>query len=450
MPAAEQERPPRRRRDRRPWLLLLALAPALALAGSVPAQPAFREVASAPAAGIQVFAMTADAIDVVEQSGVDAATIASYPLTGGGQRWRVTIPGAVNDLVPEPGTGVLLAVNLAGAGVGRPDASVAALDAATGRLLWSRPGARLVDVRADLRRAVLDMGRAPVSTGVIAIDLRTGEPAWTVPLGRSGTSWALVTGSGQGSEHPGRLFALVDDAVTLLDEASGAVLASTHVEIPPVDERRDARAPRLYLLGGQGIVAYEDHFHTVFAAYDLTALVPRWRATMPTETSVLASCGPLLCAGTGILSTCFPVRCSEIDSFLYGLDPGTAAQRWVNRGWSRTGAVLGAGTRVIAFNREPAGSLLAHAAVIDPATGRVAVDLGAWSPVRPAPGTATVLLAQQDDSYHSWFALLRAGTGGLVPLGRLAVAGEACQSTAVHLVCPTLDGRLTVWRYPSR
>jgi hypothetical protein len=201
------------------------------------------------------------------------------------------------------------------------------------------------------------------------------------------------------------------------------------------------------VIGGRGIVAYEDQFHTVFTAYDLADLAPRWRTTMPTETGFLAACGPVLCAGTGILSTCFPVRCSEIDSFLYGIDPGSAAQRWTNRRWSHTGAVLQAGARVIVFNREPVGSMLARAGVIDPATGRDATDLGSWSPVARSPGTGTVLLSAQDDSYHSWFAVLRADTGRIVPLGRLPVAGDACQGGETHLVCPTLDGRLTAWTW---
>jgi hypothetical protein len=225
------------------------------------------------------------------------------------------------------------------------------------------------------------------------------------------------------------------------------VLATTDVGIPSADERHDARAPRLYVIGGQAIVAYETHFHTVYTAYELGNLTRRWQTTMPTETGFLTGCGPVLCAGTGILSTCFPVRCSEIDSFLYGLDPGTAGQRWVNREWSHTGAVLRGGTRVVAFNREPAGSLLARTGVIDPATGRDAVDLGSWSPVSQAPGTSTVLLSVQDDSLHSWFAVLRTDLGRVVPLGRLPVAGDACQSAPAHLVCPTLDGRLTVWRF---
>jgi outer membrane protein assembly factor BamB len=447
-PAPEEARPPRRRRDPRPWLLLLTLAPVLVLGGAAGPPSLFREVASAPVDGVQVFAVTADSIEVVEQSEVDASTVASYPLSGGGRRWVTRVLGPVDDLLPEPAAGVLLAINLGPGGVGRPVGGVSALDAGTGRLLWSRPGAHLVQVRLDQRRAVLYHGRGPVATAVTAVDLGTGTPVWTTPLEQPGVPWAAVAVPTPGTgSPPGPVLALVGDTVMALDAASGAVLASRRVGIPSAEERHDARAPRLYILGGQGIVAYEERFHTVFAAYDLAALTPRWRTTMPTETGFLAGCGPVICAGTGILSTCFPVRCSEIDSFLYGLDPGSAAQRWVSRGWSRTGAVLGAGTRVVAFNREPVGSLLARAGVIDPATGELAVDLSTWTPVDPAPGTPTVLVASQQDSYHSWFALLRADLGRIVPVGRLPVAGEACQTAGVHLVCPTLDGRLTVWRF---
>jgi PQQ-like domain len=444
-PAPPPPRPRDPRRTRWAWLLALALLPALATGGSARVRSAFREVASVPAAVGQTFAVTAGAIDVLEASTVDGSTVTSYPLAGGPRRWRVPVPGPVNNLLPVVRSGVLLAEYLPATAPGQPDPFLAALDAATGRLLWSTRGARLVDVRPDLHLAVLSLGGPRAATRVLGVDLRTGRSIWAVPVARPGAPWAIVAGVGAAGDGSSRVMLLVGDRVTLLAEATGVALATREVGIPSADARRDARAPRLYVLGNQGIVAYEDNFRTVFAAYDLAALAPRWRVTMRTETGFLAACGPLLCAGTGVLATCFPVRCSAIDSFLYGLDPGTAAVRWVSRGWSHTGTQIA--TRVIAFNREMPGSLEARDAVIDPVTGRVVLDLGLWYPVGAALGTTTVLVSRRDDSYHSWLALLQREGGTLRPLGRLPVAGEACQSMPVYLVCPTLDGRLTVWRY---
>jgi outer membrane protein assembly factor BamB len=437
-PVPEQAAPPRGRVDRRMWLMLLVLVLVLvATRGARPAT-ALRQVAAVAVAGTQVFTISGSALEVIERTGGDASTISSYSLASGAPRWRTTIPGAATDLIPVPGTGILLAVNDLQPEQVSPDANTVALDEATGRLLWTRPGAQVVDVLPKPGRVVLSTGKDMVATQVFSIDLRVGKQAWSLPLGGASTRWAFAGGAA------GRLFALVDDTVTLVDEVSGAVVGSAPVGIPSSDDRRDNRAPRLYLIDGRGIVAYEDKFHTVYTAYDLTTPAARWRTTMPTETSFLAGCGPVLCAGTGVLDTCFPVRCSAIHEFLYGLDPGTGQQRWTNRGWSHTGAFLGGGDRVVAFNREPTGSFLAHAAVIDATTGQVAIDLGPWFPVVPAPGTPTVVVALRDDSLHTWFGLLN---DGIVPLGRLPVAGEACQTTNAYLVCPTLDGHLTVWRY---
>src|SRR5262245_51188288 len=251
-PPAEQ--PERRdgRPDPRVWLLLLALVPVLAMGGSGRPAPAFREAASVAAAGTQVFAITGGEIDVVEASSMDSATVASYPLAGGARRWSATIPGPVNYLVPE--AGVLLVVNVSAAGPGRPLPSVTALDQATGRMLWSRPGARLVDVPPGRGRAVMSFGRDPVATGVLAVDLRTGGPGGSVRLsGRPGAAWAVVGGPDLDSRVAGRLLTLVDDTLALVDEDSGEVVATAQVGIPSTDARRDARAPRLYVMGTQGI-----------------------------------------------------------------------------------------------------------------------------------------------------------------------------------------------------
>lgn len=453
-----------RRFDRRIWLLLLALVPVLAVGGSARVEQVFREVTSVPASGAQVFATGPDRVDVLESSGTDTSTLASYPVDGGPRRWSGRVPGPVNELLLQETAGVLLALDVPASAADEPAASVAALDTASGRLLWSRTGAHLVDVQPQRRRAVLYTGAAP-ATEVFAIDLRTGQQSWVLHVGHPHAAWAVVGGQqaiqagvrmGTGvaqpggtdpqPARPGRLIALVDDTLTLIDEESGAVLATRAAGIPSDDARRDERPPRLYLIGRQGILGYEDHNQTVYSAYDLTGLARRWHTTMPTEISVLTACGGTLCAGTGLLLTCYPVRCSAIDSFLFGLDPGTAATRWISARWSRTGATLDGPASVLAFNREPPG-LTASGAVIDPITGRTLLELGRWAPVAAAPGTPTTLLTLPSDSYHSWLAVLGARPARLIPIGRLPVAGEACQSTTTTLTCPTLDGRLTVWRY---
>ncbi len=436
-PVADPEAPRRRRSG---WLFVLALLPALALTVSARPPTPFREVATVPAASNQIFVVTAGTVAVVEAALGDSSRVTSYPLSGGPARWTANVPGPVGALVPQPGSRVLFAVSAPG--------FVAALDLDSGELLWSMPGAFLVDGRDGTGRAVVAVDRTPASRTVRALDVRTGRPLWSVslPAPPAAAPWILVAGpDGTG---PGRVAVLDGDTLSVLDEASGARLASTSAGIPSADERHDARVPRLYLLGGRAIVAYEANFHTVLSGYDLDPFALRWSASMPTETSSLSACGPVLCAGTGPLGTCFPVRCSAIDSYLFGLDPVTATLRWVSPTWSRTGPPLPTGTRptVIVFNREPPG-LTARAGIVDPRTGQVLLNLGSWAPVNPAPDTPAILAATEDDSYHSWFAMLRTGGTALVPVGRLPVAGQACQSAPAYLVCPTLDGRLTVWRY---
>jgi hypothetical protein len=452
-------------RDWHRVLLVIGLVATLATGGSAHPGPALIRVAALPGAGTSPFLVTGDAVDVVEPSTVDEVRVSSYPIAGGPRRWAAALPRldyALDYVLLDASPagvlpGVLLAVSPTVVGQGAHNGAVAALDARTGRRLWFQWSADLVAVRADLGTAVLVHDNQSVLGDVYAVDLRTGQARWTVPLVPANAAWALVTSSPQASTAAARVVVLVDDRLIVLDQATGQRLASRDVGIPSADDRQDVDSPRLYVIGQRVIVAYEERFHTVLASFNLATLEPRWRSTMPTETSFLAGCGPVLCAGTGILATCKPVRCSAIDSVLYGLDPNSAEVRWSSTTWSWSGPVFNTGPigggpgrdgRLLVYNREPPGSLAEADAVVDAGTGRLLLNLGNWLPVPAEPNSATVLVAARGGALDSWFAVLRTGPSpGLRPLGRLPVAGRECQSTERYLVCPTLDRQLVTWRY---
>jgi hypothetical protein len=456
MPDALDEPP---RRDWHRAMLMVALIAVLATAGAAPAHNSLREVTALAGEGTHAFAVSGNALHVVAPSG-NQSSVSSYALANGRLRWQANVTGLVTRLLPS--AGVLLAIGSTIRGLTVLPDSVGALDEATGRVLWSSPNSELVDVRPDVGVAVLVRNQAPHAGQVFAIDLRGGAIRWSVQP--DATEWALVAAAQDQAEvvGPARVALLVDQNATVLDEATGAVVATRTVPIPPAEQRADIDLPRLSIVDNQVIVAYEDHFKTVLSGFGL-GLQPHWQIIMPSQTSFVAACGPVICVGTGVLATCAPVRCSAIDSALFGLDPATAHIRWMSRLWSRTNGLL-TGARLLAVNREPPGSLLSEDGVIDADSGALVIQLAQWMPVDAAPagtagsagsaGTAgrfgPVLVATHSGPYHSWFAWLdpyaAEGEPALAPLGLLAVSGEDCQSTVRYLVCPTLARELAIWR----
>lgn len=127
----------------------------------------------------------------------------------GEQRWAWEVPGrdVLSAMADEVVDGVALLAHWPDTSDGRKDATVTALDVTSGKELWSArqnleelwPGA------SGLRpgTVALSGGRAMVATGagVVALDMSTGRPAWTVPhgptdeaqIGAAGDRLVLVT-----------------------------------------------------------------------------------------------------------------------------------------------------------------------------------------------------------------------------------------------------------------
>jgi len=195
---------------------------------------------------------------------------------------------------------------------------------------------------------------------------------------------------------------VVDDRsrVTVLAAADGRILAG------PRALTAGNLAPVARIVGKQLVVTGESFVD----AYRLDDLAWRWRRPA---------------TGTIDVATCAEWLCLTGRQGLTVVDPSNGVERWADRRWRHVhddGIVSAADTRT---------------ARVDLATGRVVKDLG-----RGGPAGDLMLHTEGRRTTVTRLA------GGQV-LGTLPpVAPPGCTREGVHLACPELGGRVTVWRIP--
>jgi hypothetical protein len=224
--------------------------------------------------------------------------------------------------------------------------------------------------------------------GVSVIDPATNRTIWSRPD---------ATGT---LDAEGDRLVVVDNRnrVTVFAAADGRIVAG------PRDLVAGNLAPAVRLAGRQLVVNGESFID----AYRLDDLTWLWRRPA---------------RGTRDVAMCAEWLCLTGHEGLIVLDPRDGAERWADRRWRSArddGIVSGLDTRT---------------ARVDLATGRVVKDLGRGGPVGDL-----MLHTEGARTYVTRLA------GGQV-LGTLPpVAPPGCARESVHLACPELGGRVTVWR----
>ena len=407
--------------------LAVALVLSVALAGDAgPVASAFVVLATVPVSGPAEVALGSDSVFVADSSDsvVGGHTwhgeVMAYPLPGRSARWRTRVPQVPLQLSFVPGAGVVLA------GAGTPQ--TVALDADTGRLLWSSATAIFVHAPAGGTEGLLFDGAA--SRAVVRwVDLRTGRTVWSRAVPAGGTINFLY---GASVADPVWVLMAGPDRVELVAEKTGAVFTNSVLaggglngtsgpeQIP---DQVNVIGDRVLVLRSAGQEA------ATLTAFDLATFARQWTLTGG-FVGYPNACGPLICL-------------AGVNGGLTAVDPAAGTVTWHTGGW-QSGQMIDA-DHLLADGSQGGTTM----GVLDVRTGRVAVRISGWTPVPdPAVGLSRLVVrpdTRQNDS--SWFAIIDPRYGAPVPLGELpGLLWQYCQTTGDLLTCPTLHDTVQVWR----
>nr|MDT0656985.1 hypothetical protein [Micromonospora sp. DSM 115978] len=363
--------------------------------------------------------------------------LAAFRLPDAAPLWRIPMPlaGPLGTALVVDRT-LVLTVDWSSV-VGRETVGV---DVGTGRVRWWRE-ATLEGVTAG---GDLLLWTAPWTASVTdnpAGTLRAVEPTdararWTLPLpagalhsyryqrgpaGDPGEADRVADRSG-----PVRAEALVVSSrrgrVEIRDLSAGRVVRAA--DLPPRGPPGDRLLPRV----AGDLLLVDDGLRTV-TAYGLDRLDRRWQMTVDLGREF----GPSPCgAGLCLYGRHGGVRVA---------DPATGRTRWTDSRWD---TLVRVGDGLLASRLDRSGP--ARLAVLDPATGEVRGELGAWQVVRTSaePGRLTGVRVGADGT--AWVADLDPVTVTARLRERLSGVSGGCEAGADVLICRRLDGSIGLWQ----
>jgi hypothetical protein len=210
--------------------------------------------------------------------------------------------------------------------------------------------------------------------------------------------------------------------MALHDLATGRLL--TTAALPAADYGPGNPA----VAGGRIVLQYASRGQFVVSAYDPVTLRPVW--VRPAGGMADAEpCGALVClAGT---------------SGIEAVDQVTGAQRWYQPGWR---SVEQRGDLLVAYGT-PAG-VGDTIGIVDPATGRVLVDLRGWRPLTGLAAPDQLLVSRVvGDGDPVVVGVAGPRDARPRPLTDLPPGTGDCQAAPDRLICRSTAGELTVWAY---
>jgi hypothetical protein len=403
--AAPDDRPFRRPRltDRRLLAVLVAALCLLTMGASALPRPALlRVTAVLPYQQNGTFDVTARAAYVVV--GGAEPTLSAYALPGGRQLWTSPLEWPSAGVNAEEAAGVVL--------VAGGDRVTVALDAATGRERWRRPG--LLGASTGGAALLADYADEDgLLRALRSVRLTDGAPLWSRDV-EADHGWMLTSSRPGGTPEPDRIVTVMPDGrVSVLRLTDGGEVAAGRV-VWRAQTGRDTGFTEVNAEGGALYVGRHEPAGITVTAYALDTLTRLWDAPG---------------APPGGPSPCGAVLCLNDETGMAGYDRGTGAARW--RADGHTYAEPLAPGRLLAGD----GAELESFAVLDDHTGRVVADLGVGAPVRTG-GRTLFLRPERSDGGRTTVGVLDPATGGLHVLGALGdIYRNGCKAAGAHLVC---------------
>jgi len=291
----------------------------------------------------------------------------------------------------------------------------------TGTVLWRRPaGVVAVSAAAGVALVTVEYGGGPPDGGWSVVDVQTGEPRWSLrqPLNGYAADFGYVNGCP-------RYFVIAtsDGHVETRDALTGAVTSAG--AIPPLGPNGHVSTVAwsvddlLLVVDGRAGVT----------AYTLPGLTRRWHSDVDLSQSwTQAGCGVVICAYR-------PQR------GVTALDPATGRQLWDSDRWSYaepTGRYLAATTEAV---DQPSLTLL------DPLTGQVHGDLGAWQGLGvDGETTLTYAMYQVLGQDTRWYGVLDPDRLRVHILGSADRVSGDCHISTGALICRLVDASVGVWQ----
>jgi outer membrane protein assembly factor BamB len=339
--------------------------------------------------------------------------------------------------------------------------TIAAVDLATGRELWTRQGVALIGVHddrvliqelpeqarpvevieeeaaepVDVDQSVNDAG-PPQPRHLFALDERTGDPVWDL-VAPPGTA---LTYTWEARHATGRVTAVdqLDGSglLTRRDVRTGAVVATRQLEwsgTPAWFSTGEARPadPQPGRLGGR-VVVYP-HGQRGGLVFDLAD----GRKLFSTDRAIF----------DGLYECSAGLFCAVTLNGIATYDSTTGAPRW--RLGRYTEVIATAGDRLVvgAFDRETAQEDLLG--IADARTGAALAELTGWQLITGVAGDR-ILLWRRVDHRTALLGRLDPATGWITVFGRDGdwYGPPECSAGADMLAC-VMVGQLTVWRLPA-
>jgi outer membrane protein assembly factor BamB len=387
-------------------------------ASAAPAPPALSQLLSLRVGPADSYAITERGQLLAQTLG----TLSSYDLATGKLRWQA---GTVTPTYRLRTTSGVVLLRPWAVGLDQP--STTAVSESDGVARWRHAGSVVTITGSPALLAVsgvrsLSSSARRIEGPVESLDPWTGATRWRVDV----SSTAVLMGVPGPAGQPPRMLLVHDNRrLALHDLATGELLATA--PLPPADYGPDNPS----VAGGLIVLRHPGEWGQQVSAFDPVTLQRKWVRPGGGATEA-QPCGRLAClAGPN------GVR---------AVDPANGAQRWYRPGWRSV---------------EPRGDLLlAYASstgvgdpigLIEPATGRVLVNLRGWRPLDgQTDGRHIVLTRVVDAGARTMVAVAELGDAQPRPLADLPPGTGECKATLDRLICRSTDGELNVWAYRQR
>ncbi|GIM89329.1 hypothetical protein Ato02nite_011220 [Paractinoplanes toevensis] len=334
-----------------------------------------------------------------------------YALPAGTRDWTTPSELSVQNLWVDEVAGVVLVL---AAGDGD---SLTALDARSGRELWTRPAGDTLVISLSRGGLLTQTGFGEVARLTLN-DSRTGQERWSREVDPAGFL-------GPDDMYEGRSSMIVavgaTGSVVVLSYTDGSVLADGVLDLnlqTTTDRSVPANFTSVSVVGDRLYLSRRVLGRASLAAYSVRPLAELWRAEG----------GP-----TGTVTDCGPVLCVADTRWVTGVDPAGGAVRWEQTAWGV--AYRYDGHRLFAYDNQED----ARAALLDAASGRVLRPLGQSRQLGD--------LILRTDGSRTFVTVPDPATGDLRTVGSMVdAAWFRCQAGGDYLVCPTLRGDTAVWQ----